>query len=354
MTFDSRPKDNPLNWSFRIGELFGITIRLHLFFIFGAIIILALAFKDAGENAGLNSVVESLGAIAILFLIVLVHEFGHCWGARRSGGEANEILLWPLGGLAMVQPRHNPWSNFVTTVSGPAVNVILCAVTAVTLVLLGGGIGAVPWNPMAAFSPVGDSLHYYTTLQSWLRIVFGLSYIVLLFNLMPVYPFDGGRLLHCYLWPRKGYREATMTATFVGMVGAILLGVAGLLTGGMLLLTIAVFGYITCYADRRAAKMAMLEGDQDGEFGYDFSQGHTSFDHAFEEQEKKPGYFERRRRAKEEARMKREAEALEQQRQRVDEILLKVHREGMRSLTAEETRILQKETERQRADGAER
>ena len=112
-----------------------------------------------------------------------------------------------------------------------------------------------------------------------------------------------------------------MTATFVGMVGAIVLGLCGILTGAMLMIMIAVFGYITCYTDRRSAKIDMIESA--GEFGYDFSQGYTSLDRETEKPRKKPGFFERRRRAREEARQQREAEARSRQRHLVDEVLAK-------------------------------
>ncbi len=342
--FDADAKDNPLNWSFGVGELFGIHIRIHLFFVLGAAFIIFSSFKDAGSGQTLTAAAESVLTVAILFLIVLLHEFGHCWGSRSRGGEADQIMMWPLGGLASVRPVHTPTAYLITAAAGPMVNVILCAATALVLIILHGGIGAVPWNPLNLFYPVDPTVDLTDSFQKWLRIVFSLSYMLLLFNLVPVYPLDGGRILHSYLWPRKGYRQATLIATFVGMVGAVAMGLVGFATGATLLVVIAVFGYLTCYNDRRFAKHEMAE-DGTSEFGYDFSQGFGAFADSGQQE---PGYLEKRRQAKEERKQQRETLRQEEHTRAVDEILAKVHTHGMESLTAKEAKILHAETERQR------
>lgn len=336
-----------MNWSFRVGQIFGIQIRLHLVFILGALYLLAAAFRRAEENIGMSGAFDALFSIIILFLIVLLHEFGHCWGARKSGGEADEVLLWPLGGLASVRPPHTPAAHMLTVVAGPMVNVIICIIAAAILIVLGGW-GAVPWNPLYTFLPVNLNIDFNDSLQRWMRVVFGLSYVILLFNLMPVYPFDGGRMLQAFLWRRKGYGPSMMTATFVGMIGSIVLGVAGVFTGAMMMIMIAVFGYLTCYTQRQHAKMQALEGGVN-EFGYDFSGGYTSLEGGVVEEPPKPGYFERRRQAKAEARQRREEEDRQKRIEQVDRILAKVHAHGIDSLTAEENRILQDETKRQQS-----
>jgi Zn-dependent protease len=343
MRFDGDSKENPLYWRFRIGTVFGITVRVHVLFIIGAVFVLAQAFGQAPEGYRAPSILQTLAQLGILFFIVLIHEFGHCYGARATGGQANEILLWPLGGLAYVEPPHTPRAHFLTTAAGPAVNVVFCALSASMLIVLAGP-GAVPWNPLTAL------YHCWLlpdVLARWIAIFFAWNYILLLFNLLPIYPLDGGRMLHALLWPSKGYRQATLTATYVGMVGAIALGIAGLLTSTMMMTVIAVFGFVTCYYDRRVLRMGMLE--ESGEFGYDFSQGYKAFDE--DAIEKPPGYWKRRKLARETARRQRQAEEARLLKEQVDRILAKVHREGMAALTASERRILQRETDRQRAAG---
>ncbi len=343
--FGTGNKDNPLNWSFRVGELFGISIRLHVLFVFGAIFLIGRALVSDTGGIGLSGALDALISVAILFLIVLLHEFGHCWGARRSGGEADEVLLWPLGGLASVRPPHTPKAHMLTTVAGPMVNVMICTIVAGILVALGGW-GAVPWNPFRGFLPINLNIDTADAFQHWLRVVFGLSYVILLFNLMPVFPFDGGRILQAFLWPRRGFNQSMMTATYVGMVGAIVLGLGGFFTGATMMIGIAVFGYITCYYERRVAKMRELDGDVN-EFGYDFSGGYTTLEGQADNGGKTPGYFERRRQAKVEAREQREAEHRQKMEREVDRILAKVSNLGIDSLTTEENRILAEETKRQ-------
>ena len=348
MDFEGNARDNPLNWSFRIGRLFAIEIRIHVFFIIGAVLILVMAFKDSRDSGGLVSVTDQLITVIILFVIVLLHEFGHCWGARSTGGSAEQIMLWPLGGLASVSPPHTPRAHAITTAAGPAVNVVICIMTGVWIAVVYGGIGALPLNPIRYAVPLDVSLAWASRTHYWLCIVFGISYLLFLFNLLPIYPLDGGRMLHATLWPRQGYRNATLTATFVGMIGAVALGVAGMILESTIMIMIAFFGYFTCYSDRRMAKT--IE-DEIGEFGYDFSQGYTSMERAAQRHEKKPGYFERRRRQREEARQQREEQDRISHQQQVDVILAKVHERGLTSLSAKERRILEEETKRQRSAG---
>lgn len=341
MRFDGENRDNPLYWRLRIGRLFGITIYLHLLFLIGAAIVVAEALMPAREGYYHPTILQSFGQLGILFFIVLVHEFGHCFGARASGGDAEEILLWPLGGLASVHPKHTPRAHFITTAAGPLVNVIFCMLSGAFLVLYAGA-SAIPWNPLYALA---RGFQAADPVRGWVTVFFALSYIILLFNLLPIYPLDGGRLLHALLWPGKGYRDATLIATRVGLIGAVVLGIFGILTGSGTMIVIALFGGITCYNDRRALRMGLLE--ETSEFGYDFSKGYQAFDETAPA--RKPGYFARRRQARAEARRVREADDLRRQQEEVDRILAKIRRDGMGSLTAAERRILERETERQRA-----
>jgi len=336
-------KDNPLHWRFRIGRLARIVIYVHIFFIIGAAILVGEALMPAREGYYQPRLLETFGEIGLLFLIVLIHELGHCFGARATGGEADEVLLWPLGGLAMVHPPHNPRAHFLTTAAGPLVNVILGLAAAAAIALYAGG-GAVPLNPLRAMSA-----GYFAAdaLTKWLTIFFALNYALLLFNLLPIYPLDGGRMLHALLWPRHGYRNATFIATYVGLVGAAALFIFGILTQSGMVMAIAFFGGLTCYADRKALRMGLT--DVEDEFGYDFSKGYAAFDE--EPPAKKPGYWERRRAARAEARRIREIEEQRRHQEQVDRILAKVHREGIAALSPNERRVLERETQRQRAAG---
>jgi stage IV sporulation protein FB len=350
MVRSEKPLDNPINWSFRVGRLFDIDIRVHIAFVICAVIMIWMEMPRQGETSTRSVgtlLVDALGTYAMLFFIVLLHEFGHCFGARRVGGEADEILIWPLGGLAYANPPHNAQAHMVTTIAGPLVNVILCMICTVVLVAWTGSLGAVPWNPLHPTVPVSDAVWLTaTTSQIWVMRFFGISYFILLINLLPIFPFDGGRIVQAWLWPRKGYVTSMEIATGTGMVGAILVGLLGLFTEqSWILLMIAVFGYMTCWQNRRMLKE---QGDiAGGEFGYDFSKGYQTFDGA-EEKEKKPGYFERRRIRQTALKAVADQKKREAHEKMVEAILRKISDSGMESLTPKERSILEEETARQR------
>ena len=349
MGYKDRALDNPINWSFRAGRLFGIDIRIHILFVLCAVVMIwmELPDEDAATAPSLGSVlIDALGIYAILFFIVLVHEFGHCFGARFVGGEADEILLWPLGGLAFANPPHNARAHMITTVAGPAVNVIFCAICSAVLAVWFGTLGAVPWNPLHPMTPVDRSLLLNaSSAQIWVMRFYGVSYFLLLINLLPVFPFDGGRIVQAWLWPRKGYHESMLIATSTGMIGAVLIGLFGLfLEESWLLLMIAVMGYLTCWRSRR---MLRETGDVGGELGYDFSQGYTSLDRD-DIRERRPGLLERRRMRKAAQKAEREHKRREEHQRAVEKTLRKISESGVESLTPSERRILEEETERQR------
>ena len=118
-----------LNASFKVGRLFDINVRVHILFV----IWIAFRLISGGGNW-----TEHAMFLGMLFGIVLLHEFGHCFGARSVGGDAENILMWPLGGLAYAHAPMTPWAQFVTVASGPAVNAGFCLLSGAGA----GGAGA--------------------------------------------------------------------------------------------------------------------------------------------------------------------------------------------------------------------
>jgi Zn-dependent protease len=102
---------DPFSWSFPIGRLFGIAVRIHFLFPLVALgLVLRVAFM---KDAAVNIWVDATMVVGLLFVAVLLHELGHCFAGRSVGGDAQEVLLWPLGGLAAVDTPHTPRANFV-------------------------------------------------------------------------------------------------------------------------------------------------------------------------------------------------------------------------------------------------
>jgi Zn-dependent protease len=139
-----------------------------------------------------------------LFGIVLLHEFGHALACRQVGGQANRIMLWPLGGVAFVQPPPRPGAVLWSIAAGPLVNVILLPVTVMAFMF---AIGA-GWR-----SEYPDFVHF---LLSIAVINLGL----LIFNLLPIYPLDGGQILQALLWFVIGQARSLMVSGIIGLAGA--------------------------------------------------------------------------------------------------------------------------------------
>lgn len=235
--------------SFSLGTWFDIHVRVH------SMLILMIVFNllTAGGGAGIkNAVIGSL----ILFAIVLLHEFGHCIAARRVGGVANDILLWPLGGLAFVDTPRRPWPSFVATAGGPLVNLLICAVCAGALWMIHGTTAALPINPLLVFNDtalINDNSFSYTsasTLAYYLWWIDSVSWTLLCFNLLPIFPLDGGRVFQTMLWPKLGHSRSMDIACTVGIAGAIVMGIVGFLNTEWLLLILAISGYMTCRQTR--------------------------------------------------------------------------------------------------------
>src|SRR6266542_2401733 len=131
---------DPFAWSVPFGRLFGVTIRIHVLFPLVAVALILRAACEQGVPPG--GWIDATVLMALLFLSVLLHEYGHCFGARAVNGDAHEVLLWPLGGLAAVDVPHTPRANLITAAAGPAVNLFLGGAS---LLLLLGVFNVKPW-----------------------------------------------------------------------------------------------------------------------------------------------------------------------------------------------------------------
>lgn len=319
---------NPLMWlltgSVPLFRVFGINVRAHASLVIT--IVLVLVF---GWGPGFT-VLDRVQSSTVLFLIVLLHEFGHCFAARWVGGEADEILMHPLGGLALTRPPHRPLPQFITVAGGPLVNVAICLVCGLLLWSL---FGWLPWNPFR-FQPVrfaGGS--GWVTLWSYAYWIYRISWMLLVFNLMPIFPLDGGQMLQAMLWPKFGYYRSMNFACITGMVGAVLGGMIALATGNLMLFVLAVMGFFTCFSLRQQLKAA-------GPYAFETNIYSAAYEPVMPRL-KKPSRWATRRAA-------REAEAERAEQQKIDAILAKVHANGMNSLSWGEKRALRKATERQR------
>ncbi len=276
---------DPFSWSFPLGSVFGIAIRIHFLM---PVVMVALILRTMGKDFLPGTWIDAAMLMGLLFLSVLLHEFGHCFAARRMDGDASEVLMWPLGGLARVEVPHSPWPHFVVAAFGPLVNILLCIGAALALGLLLEPHYRPPLDPF--WYPYRTSANGGMDLAVWgaapdtnctniaaivLTRFFYINWLLTLFNLVLIgFPMDGGRMLQSALWPRVGYRQATLYAIFFGFFCMVALFIASIAMERVLLLALGIFIYVACKQE-----WIMLEtGAEDSVFGYDFSQGYTSLE----------------------------------------------------------------------------
>ena len=192
--------------SFRLFQIFGIDVYMH----WSWILIAALQIsRDKGYSSPIWAALEYLA----LFAIVLTHEFGHALACRQVGGQANLILLWPFGGVAYVSPPQRPGATLWSIAAGPLVNVALVPVLTGLIYL----------------SRALDWPHALPDAHAFLHMIWLINIVLLIFNMLPVYPLDGGQILRSLLWFPLGRARSLLIASIVGFVG-----LAGLLLFALL------------------------------------------------------------------------------------------------------------------------
>ncbi len=220
-----------MSWSFPIGRLFGSEVRVHVTFF----LLLAWIGVAYYQQGGTQAAVEGIAFILALFACVIAHEFGHALAARRYGIRTPDITLLPIGGLARLERMpENPRQEIIVALAGPAVNVVIAAV--LILVLNSG------FNLEALQGIDNTSLSFLTRLAS-------VNIFLVVFNLIPAFPMDGGRVFRAVLaiwYPRA---RATNIAARVGQALAFGFGFLGLVGGNPLLIFIAIFVYLAATAE---------------------------------------------------------------------------------------------------------
>ena len=211
-----------MSWSVPIVRIAGIQLRIHVTFL---LLIGWLALGSAGAAIFL----------LLLFLCVVLHEFGHAVAAKAFGINTPDITLLPIGGVARLERMpEEPVQELIIAAAGPAVNVIIAG----CLFLTGGRFVYPP--------PPGTGLH---------DVVLTINVVLVLFNLLPAFPMDGGRVLRALLATRLSYARATQIAASIGQACAFIFGLLGLMNGNYMLIFIALFVYIGASQEAALAQM---------------------------------------------------------------------------------------------------
>jgi len=221
-------------------RLFGINVYLHwTWFI---LVVVAVQLRGRYSVAVWN-VLE----LVAVFGIILLHEFGHALACRSVGGKAERIMLWPLGGVAFVQPPARPGAVLWSIAAGPLVNVIIAA----PLFVLA----------MAGNMPRLDSLGGHgDDFGTFVAAIAVINIAILCFNLLPIYPLDGGQIVQSILWFFLGRALSLRIVAVVGIIAAVAGGLAALYFGMTLAFLVAVFiGWQSVNGYRVARLMAAQE-----------------------------------------------------------------------------------------------
>ncbi|MBX3437131.1 MAG: M50 family metallopeptidase [Planctomycetaceae bacterium] len=333
-------RQNPLFLSFSLGTWLNTSVRMSVWFPLVLIVLWTRLGFQLGTICGL-----------LLLISVVVHEFFHVYGARWTGGDADEILIWPAGGLAFCQPGPSFRSEFLTTAAGPLANVLLALVTLPAVI--SSGMLPFCFHPII-LPPVmlGDEASGDTLLQNLAVLMFSLNVKLIYLNLLPVYPMDGGRMLQTVM---AQWWDAVFVRTFTfwtAMAAAVLIGLVGYSidpTVGIVLVSVSSFILILNLLE--AIQRQLSDFHDDSFLGYDFSQGYTSLEKGAEDRPKRRGMLEQWR---ENRRIKKlEHEQLEriETATRLDALLEKVHQQGIDALTPAEQRFLKQASERYRNPG---
>jgi hypothetical protein len=309
--------DNPMRWALPLYRLWGITVKLHLIFILFVIIRLITAGSPDSLGFQLTAIM-----LVIVFGLVLLHEYGHCFACRWVEGEADEIMLWPLGGLAYCRPPHEWKAELITVIGGPGVNAVLLVPLAVLSMLVNGGWEYAVFNPFRPNWPPGGLLENSIFMLHYINLV------LLLFNmLVPMYPMDAGRIVQCLMWRKMGYEKSLWISCNIGVGAALALAVVAFATDQMLLLGIALFGGFTCWQQKQSLKMMGFEPQYAAAYA------------AAEQSQKRKGPTRSQMAA---IKKRQEEEA------RVEKLLAKIAQQGMASLTPKERKFLDRVSAKKR------
>jgi len=212
-----------------------------------------LAFYEINARKGsYSSIGWNVAEYLALFLIVTLHEFGHSLACRQVGGQANQIVLWPLGGVAYVNPPQRPGATLWSIAAGPLVNVVLAPI------IMGIGRVSLLWGWYAAVP----------NLRTLIHAIFYIDVGLLIFNILPIYPLDGGRILRALLWFVLGRARSLMVATILGFVGIAAFFGFALWSRDSWLGVIAVFMLMNCWSGMQHARALLQFAKLPRRFGF--------------------------------------------------------------------------------------
>jgi Zn-dependent protease len=303
---------------------------------------------------GLRIAASSVG---ILLVSVFLHELGHYFAAVRLGGGGTDVVLGPFGGLSAMRPPHDPLSEAGMHLAGPCVNLGLAFVTGAAVLALGG-------DPIPLLNPLmpRNLVEYETAWQLACKLTCWINWVLVLINLLPVFPFDGGRALRAALmkvWPDRRAGKASLVVETIAKVTAAVLLIAAIalmvhetpqkppIPAWFPLLLLAMFLY---FSAKQESERSEELSSPDEPFAYDFSQGYTSLEEHQDRTSDPAGPVQRWLAMRKQARLQRQREVEAEEEARVDDILSRLHQHGIDSLSQEDRSLLDRVSARYRRE----
>jgi len=329
-----------------------------MFFLLFAVCTLFFAWQASRQPGSQDLVWIATGSLVILLASILMHEWGHYLAAVRAGGGGDEIVIGPLGGLNSMRPPPDPYAESLMHLAGPLVNLMLCLISGTALQFLSPGSVLGLLHPLAPRDLVEGA-----GLVTTLKLTFWINWVILLVNLLPAFPFDGGRALRAALlgwWPDASPRHAAMFVATLAKFAALALLVFAWLQGRYFsnsesaptqiplwfsLALLAIFLYFS--AKHEEDRVDEVESDGDI-FGYDFSKGYVSLEQSGPPHPPQEGPFKRWLERRRQEKRRRQTEIEKEEEQRVDDILARLHEKGMEQLSVEEQLLLKRVSHRYR------
>jgi Zn-dependent protease len=223
---------NKARGSLHLLRVAGVDIYLHWSWF------LVAMFEIRGRSGRYSSVAWNVLEYLALFSIVLLHEFGHALACRQVGGTVDRIMLWPLGGVAYVNPPQRPGATLWSIAAGPLVNVALFPLF----------FGAYAIARMQGWS------HSMPDIYMFVRAVLAIDIGLLAFNLLPVYPLDGGQIVRSLFWYVLGRGRSLMLVTVLSFIGIAALLALAVWTRSLWSVAIAVFMLMNCWGGLQRAR----------------------------------------------------------------------------------------------------
>lgn len=327
-------------WSMSLGRWWGIPVRVHIFLIMTAVV--ALAFNASEQfTAGVLTVSVLLGSL-------LLHEVGHALAAIRVGGKVDVIVVGPVGGLVSPRVPDEPEAHLFVAMAGPIVHLTLVVGAAIALAMSGHANIVGLLHPVAPVDLVEGELPWLIVAKLTLWI----NWVLLLLNLLPAYPFDGGPILRSVLWPAFGRRTAQTLTARAAMVAAIGICVAALVSASVEiytsvplwipLLTLGIFLFFSARYDLILG--STFESPDELAAYYLDGEGLDLEDAAWSGDEEDEAVLVEYRQRQERDRHRRAQEAYEDA--CVDDILARLHESSMAELSQEELDLLRRASQR--------